>query len=219
MAIVLIDPQDYIVFSFSPNISSTSLITLTNFTQQNLSFKVKTTTPESYIVCPSQGVILPESTTKINITMQGLKESPGQVNHKFLVQVKKSRLLLNCEPSEIQDDFAGTNREEISSFKLCVRVENVEKPDLEVDEAPIDEICIENEEEVEEEEVKLLEEEKRKLEDEKSSLGNLLSKVKVDVDFILRPENYRGIRAYSGFSVIYLGASLLVGVLLGLLAK
>lgn len=150
--------------------------------------------------------------------MQGLQEFPGQINHKFLVQVKKTRLLLNCEPEEIQDDFAGTSKEEIYGFKLCVRVEDVRESSLEVDEAPIDDIHIENEEKVEEE-VKLLGEEMRKLEDEKVSLENLLSGLKVDVDFILRPENYLGIRGYSGFSIIYLGVSLIVGVLLGLLAK
>ncbi|KAL5223398.1 hypothetical protein ABZP36_028111 [Zizania latifolia] len=61
---------------------------LTNKTNHHVAFKVKTTNPKQYCVCPNIGVVLPGSTCDVTVTMQSQSEAPPdmQCKDKFLVQ-------------------------------------------------------------------------------------------------------------------------------------
>ncbi|KAJ7558140.1 hypothetical protein O6H91_04G026000 [Diphasiastrum complanatum] len=61
---------------------------LVNNTNSYVAFKVKTTSPKKYCVRPNTGVVLPQSSSDITVTMQAQREAPPdmQCKDKFLVQ-------------------------------------------------------------------------------------------------------------------------------------
>ncbi|KAG9148844.1 hypothetical protein Leryth_023180, partial [Lithospermum erythrorhizon] len=61
---------------------------VSNNTQDNVAFKVKTTNPKKYCVRPNTGIVSPQSTCDIIVTMQAQKELPADINckDKFLLQ-------------------------------------------------------------------------------------------------------------------------------------
>lgn len=61
---------------------------LSNKTDSYVAFKVKTTNPRKYCVRPNTGVVLPQSTCEVIVTMQAQKEVPSdmQCKDKFLLQ-------------------------------------------------------------------------------------------------------------------------------------
>ncbi|KAE8677011.1 Vesicle-associated protein 1-1 [Hibiscus syriacus] len=63
-------------------------IRLTNNTDQNLAFKVKTTSPKKYCVRPNVGIIMPGSICDFTVTMQAQLEAPPDMicRDKFLIQ-------------------------------------------------------------------------------------------------------------------------------------
>ncbi|XP_022147169.1 vesicle-associated protein 1-3 [Momordica charantia] len=75
-------------FPFEVKKQSSCSLQLTNKTEKYVAFKVKTTNPKKYCVRPNAGVILPNSTSNITVTMQAPKESPPdmQCKDKFLIQ-------------------------------------------------------------------------------------------------------------------------------------
>ncbi|KAL6569352.1 Vesicle-associated protein 1-2 [Orobanche minor] len=61
---------------------------LTNKSENCVAFKVKTTNPKKYCVRPNTGVVAPQSTCDVIVTMQAQKEAPPemQCRDKFLLQ-------------------------------------------------------------------------------------------------------------------------------------
>lgn len=61
---------------------------LVNLTEHYVAYKVKTTSPKKYYVRPNTGVVLPQSSTDITVTMQAQREAPPdlQCKDKFLIQ-------------------------------------------------------------------------------------------------------------------------------------
>ncbi|KAK9068017.1 hypothetical protein SSX86_012128 [Deinandra increscens subsp. villosa] len=82
-----VDPVD-LKFPFELNKQINSSLHLTNKTDNHVGFKVKTTNPKKYCVRPNTGVVLPQSTCEIIVTMQAQKEAPPdmQCKDKFLLQ-------------------------------------------------------------------------------------------------------------------------------------
>ncbi|KAK1419059.1 hypothetical protein QVD17_28216 [Tagetes erecta] len=75
-------------FPFELNKQINSSLQLTNNTDKHVGFKVKTTNPKKYCVRPNTGVVLPQSTCEIIVTMQAQHEAPPdmQCRDKFLLQ-------------------------------------------------------------------------------------------------------------------------------------
>ncbi|KAJ8573334.1 hypothetical protein K7X08_009845 [Anisodus acutangulus] len=61
---------------------------LTNKSDDYVAFKVKTTNPKKYCVRPNTGIVMPNSTCDVIVTMQAQKEAPPdmQCKDKFLLQ-------------------------------------------------------------------------------------------------------------------------------------
>ncbi|XP_047957122.1 vesicle-associated protein 1-1-like [Salvia hispanica] len=61
---------------------------LTNKSENHVAFKVKTTNPKKYCVRPNTGVVMPNSSCDVTVTMQAQKEAPPdmQCRDKFLLQ-------------------------------------------------------------------------------------------------------------------------------------
>ncbi|CAI7749225.1 unnamed protein product [Closterium sp. NIES-54] len=98
---------------------STSL-RLVNVTSEYVAFKVKTTSPKKYCVRPNTGLVPPQSSAEVVVTMQAQKEMPAdlQCKDKFLVQ---SVLVPGGAPKETtQDFFNKENGREVHEVKLRV---------------------------------------------------------------------------------------------------
>jgi len=65
---------------------------LVNLTEDHVAFKVKTTSPKKYCVRPNTGVVLPQSSIDVIVTMQAQREAPPdlQCKDKFLIQSVKA---------------------------------------------------------------------------------------------------------------------------------
>ncbi|KFK35263.1 hypothetical protein AALP_AA5G262700 [Arabis alpina] len=82
-----VEPLD-LQFPFELKKQISCSLYLTNKTDNNVAFKVKTTNPKKYCVRPNTGVVLPRSTCEVLVTMQAQKEAPSdmQCKDKFLLQ-------------------------------------------------------------------------------------------------------------------------------------
>lgn len=85
--LLTVEPLD-LQFPFELKKQISCSLYLTNKTDNNVAFKVKTTNPKKYCVRPNTGVVLPRSTTEVLVTMQAQKEAPSdmQCKDKFLLQ-------------------------------------------------------------------------------------------------------------------------------------
>ncbi|KAL1556276.1 vesicle-associated protein 1-1-like [Salvia divinorum] len=82
-----VDPLE-LKFPFQVNRQISCFIQASNQTDNHVAFKVKTTNPKKYCVRPNTGIILPQSSCEINVTMQAQREAPSdmQCKDKFLLQ-------------------------------------------------------------------------------------------------------------------------------------
>ncbi|XP_010413539.1 PREDICTED: vesicle-associated protein 1-1 isoform X2 [Camelina sativa] len=85
--LLTVEPLD-LQFPFELKKQISCSLYLTNKTDNNVAFKVKTTNPKKYCVRPNTGVVLPRSTCEVLVTMQAQKEAPSdmQCKDKFLLQ-------------------------------------------------------------------------------------------------------------------------------------
>ncbi|XP_022719180.1 vesicle-associated protein 1-2-like [Durio zibethinus] len=85
-----IDPVE-LKFPFELRKQISCSLQLSNKTDNFVAFKVKTTNPKKYCVRPNTGIVLPQSTCDVMVTMQAQKEAPPdmQCRDKFLLQSVK----------------------------------------------------------------------------------------------------------------------------------
>ncbi|XP_078439787.1 vesicle-associated protein 1-2-like [Wolffia australiana] len=115
-----VDPSE-LRFPFELKKQISCSLQLSNKTDENVAYKIKTTNPKKYCVRPNAGVIRPRSTCDVIVMMQSQKEAPidMQCKDKFLVQgvVASSATSLKDVTPELFSKEAGNNVEE---FKLRV---------------------------------------------------------------------------------------------------
>jgi len=79
------NPKEMFFRSLAQNERQRSSLTLSNPTGQRYAFKVKTTSPKSYVVKPSVGFLEPDSSFKITIIKQ--RNPKPAVSDKFMIEV------------------------------------------------------------------------------------------------------------------------------------
>ncbi|CAI5977531.1 unnamed protein product [Closterium sp. NIES-65] len=107
-------------FTFELKKQVSTSLRLVNVTSEYVAFKVKTTSPKKYCVRPNTGLIPPQSSAEVVVTMQAQKEMPAdmQCKDKFLVQ---SVLVPGGAPKEASADFFNKeNGREVHEVKLRV---------------------------------------------------------------------------------------------------
>eukprot|EP00475_Leptophrys_vorax_P045325 TRINITY_DN9364_c0_g1_i2.p1 TRINITY_DN9364_c0_g1~~TRINITY_DN9364_c0_g1_i2.p1 ORF type:complete len:256 (+),score=30.27 TRINITY_DN9364_c0_g1_i2:207-974(+) len=107
-------------FTFELRKQVSTSLQLANVTSEYVAFKVKTTSPKKYCVRPNTGLIPPQSSAEVVVTMQAQKEMPPdlQCKDKFLVQ---SVLVPGgASKDSTQDFFNKENGREIHEVKLRV---------------------------------------------------------------------------------------------------
>ncbi|KAI3703393.1 hypothetical protein L1987_73432 [Smallanthus sonchifolius] len=85
--LVSVDPEE-LRFPFELEKPSLCDLKISNTTDKNVAFKVKTTSPKKYFVRPNTGVIQPRGSCIIRVTLQAQLEYPPdmQCRDKFLLQ-------------------------------------------------------------------------------------------------------------------------------------
>ncbi|KAJ8444335.1 hypothetical protein Cgig2_019893 [Carnegiea gigantea] len=112
---------DELKFIFELEKQSFCDLKVTNNTDQNVAFKVKTTSPKKYFVRPNTGVIHPWDSCVIRVTLQAQREYPPdmQCRDKFLLQ--STVVPANSEVEDLpQDTFNKDNGRVIEECKLRV---------------------------------------------------------------------------------------------------
>ncbi|OEL14332.1 Vesicle-associated protein 1-2 [Dichanthelium oligosanthes] len=92
-------------FPFELNKQISCTLQLTNKTDKQVVFKVKTTSPKKYCVRPNNGIVAPRSTADVVVTMQAQREAPPdmQCKDKFLVQ--SAIVAKEIVPKEVTGDM------------------------------------------------------------------------------------------------------------------
>jgi hypothetical protein len=93
---------------------------LSNKSDEQVAFKVKTTSPKKYCVRPNNGIVPPRSTADILVTMQAQREAPPdmQCKDKFLVQ--SAIVGKDITPNDITGDLFTKSGNVVDEVKLRV---------------------------------------------------------------------------------------------------
>lgn len=121
-----LEPDDTLFFTKTPGANSPGPnreLKLTNTSQTNVAFKVKTTAPKSYLVRPSSGTLRPKETQTVTIILQPQgNDGPGNV-HRFLVQAVATSSSENVG----REQWAEFTKDKIQEHRLNVVWEDREE--------------------------------------------------------------------------------------------
>ncbi|KAK9698839.1 hypothetical protein RND81_08G134900 [Saponaria officinalis] len=117
--LISVQPED-LKFVFELEKQTFCDLKVTNNTDQNVAFKVKTTSPKKYFVRPNTGVIHPWDSCVIRVTLQAQREYPPdmQCKDKFLLQ--STIVSPDSEDDLPQDTFNKDSGRTIEECKLKV---------------------------------------------------------------------------------------------------
>ncbi|KAL9246878.1 hypothetical protein vseg_020360 [Gypsophila vaccaria] len=118
--LISVHPED-LKFVFELEKQSFCDLKVINNTDQNVAFKVKTTSPKKYFVRPNTGVLHPWDSCVIRVTLQAQREYPPdmQCKDKFLLQ--STIVPANSEVDDLpQDTFNKDSGRAIEERKLKV---------------------------------------------------------------------------------------------------
>lgn len=104
------------------------MVTIRNMSEMPLLFKVKTTSPNNYLVKPNQGVCLQGQSSVVRVTFQFPIDSPQEKTaiegDKFLVQVCPSSnpgVTLQASSAELTALWADMTKAQILQYKLRIK--------------------------------------------------------------------------------------------------
>lgn len=87
MQLLALEPENQLHFCKTPMTASPNrMLKLTNNSDKNVAFKVKTTAPKSYLVRPSSGTLRKGESQEVQIILQPQGTDGQANNHRFLVQ-------------------------------------------------------------------------------------------------------------------------------------
>lgn len=117
--IISVQPSE-LKFPFELRKQVSTSLRLVNVTSEYVAFKVKTTSPKKYCVRPNTGLVPPQSSAEVVVTMQAQKEMPAdlQCKDKFLVQ--SVLVPASVSKDNYQEMFNKENGREIHEIKLRV---------------------------------------------------------------------------------------------------
>eukprot|EP00730_Choanoeca_flexa_P012564 TRINITY_DN4394_c0_g1_i3.p1 TRINITY_DN4394_c0_g1~~TRINITY_DN4394_c0_g1_i3.p1 ORF type:complete len:245 (+),score=63.74 TRINITY_DN4394_c0_g1_i3:172-906(+) len=102
----------------------TSNLTLHNKTSSYVAFKIKTTRPKGYCVRPNSGIIDPNQSTNIEVTMQAFDDiERDHSKHKFQIQALDVQGKLSQD--ELAAIFKGPQRSHADEFKIKCAWQNI----------------------------------------------------------------------------------------------
>ncbi|XP_073131158.1 vesicle-associated protein 2-1 isoform X1 [Henckelia pumila] len=118
--LVSVRPEE-LRFQFELEQQSYCDLKVTNNTENNVAFKVKTTSPKKYYVRPNTGVIHPWDSCVIRVTLQAQKEYPPEMQCKDKFLLQSTVVPPNTEVDDLpQDTFNKEGAKPLEECKLRV---------------------------------------------------------------------------------------------------
>ncbi|KAI3840562.1 hypothetical protein MKX03_018096 [Papaver bracteatum] len=107
-------------FPFELKNRSSCCLQLTNKTNEYVAFKIKTTDPKKYGVCPNKGIVFPGTTCEVTVTREAPKSQQDmKCEDKFLIQsVVTTPTTTTAGKQGITREMF--NKESVEEFKLRV---------------------------------------------------------------------------------------------------
>ncbi|CAL4967992.1 unnamed protein product [Urochloa decumbens] len=199
-----IDPIE-LRFPFELNKQISCTLQLTNKTDKQVAFKVKTTSPKKYCVRPNNGIVAPRSTSDVVVTMQAQRDAPPdmQCKDKFLVQ--SAIVAKEIMPKEVTGDmFTKDSGNVVDEVKLKVVYITPSTQSEGFEDGSPGSLSYQ-------EPFALI----SKLMEEKNSAVELNNKLRQELDLLRRDIS----RQHGGFSLVLVLVVAIMGILLGLLMK
>ncbi|XP_029974398.1 vesicle-associated membrane protein-associated protein B/C-like isoform X1 [Salarias fasciatus] len=113
--VLVLEPQHELKFRGPFTDVVTATLKLTNPTDRNVCFKVKTTAPRRYCVRPNSGVIDAGSSINVSVMLQPFDYDPNEKSkHKFMVQ----SLLAPFDMTDMEGVWKEAKPEELMDSKL-----------------------------------------------------------------------------------------------------
>jgi len=199
-----IDPLE-LRFPFELNKQISCTLQLTNKTDKQVAFKVKTTSPKKYCVRPNNGIVAPRSTADVVVTMQAQREAPPdmQCKDKFLVQ--SAIVAKEIVPKEVTGDmFTKESGNVVDEVKLKVVYLTPSTQSEGFEDGSAGSLNYQ-------EPFALI----SKLMEEKNSAVELNNKLRQELDLLRRDIS----RQHGGFSLVLVLVVAIMGILLGFLMK
>ncbi|KAF2946079.1 hypothetical protein DAI22_02g265400 [Oryza sativa Japonica Group] len=214
-----IDPPE-LIFPFELKKQISCSLHLTNKTDEYVTFKVKTTSPKKYCVRPNNGIVAPQSTSDVLVTMQAQREAPPdmQCKDKFLVQ--SAIVTQELTPKDITGDmFTKESGNVVDEVKLKVVYTQPHPTSLNGrSEEGLGSLSYQEatkgsreSETVTSEPLALI----SKLKEEKSSAIQQNMKLREELDLLRRQMGSQ----HGGFSLVFVLVIAILGILLGFLIK
>ncbi|PWZ04685.1 Vesicle-associated protein 1-2 [Zea mays] len=214
-----IDPVE-LRFPFELNKQISCTLQLTNKTDKQVAFKVKTTSPKKYCVRPNNGMVAPRSKADVVVTMQAQRDVPPdmQCKDKFLVQ--SATVAKEVVPKEVTGDmFTKDSGNVVEEVKLkVVYVAPSSSQSERFEDGNLGSLSYQEETKEPKESEKIITEPFAlisKLMEEKNSAIELNNKVRQELDFLRRDISKR----HGGFSLVLVLVVAILGILLGFLMK
>ncbi|XP_028843045.1 vesicle-associated membrane protein-associated protein B/C-like [Denticeps clupeoides] len=116
--VLLLEPQHELRFRGPFTDVITATLKLSNPTDQNVCFKVKTTAPRRYCVRPNSGVIEAGTSINVSVMLQPFDYDPSEKSkHKFMVQ----SMMAPADMGDMEGVWKDAKPEELMDSKLrCV---------------------------------------------------------------------------------------------------
>lgn len=214
-----IDPIE-LRFPFELNKQISCTLQLTNKTDKQVAFKVKTTSPKKYCVRPNNGMVAPRSKADVVVTMQAQRDVPPdmQCKDKFLVQ--SAIVAKEIMPKEVTGDMftkdSGNIVDEVKLKVVYVAPSSSQSEGFE--DGNLGSLSYQEETKEPKESEKIISEPFAlisKLMEEKNSAVELNNKLRQELDLLRRDIS----RQHGGFSLVLVLVVAILGILLGFLMK
>jgi hypothetical protein len=121
---LLMEPNEILKFSRALNTSDTSQIHLKNISSSNLIFKLRTNSPDTYLVRPTQGILGPNEEKTVTVIFQGKDSQLDTKKDKFLIIHSTTSLPILASSQEISEFFRTSQPSSLKSAKLSVSIES-----------------------------------------------------------------------------------------------
>ncbi|CAD8121445.1 unnamed protein product [Paramecium sonneborni] len=121
-----IEPKQYLEFDAEENKFAHAQLSLKNLTQQDVTFKIKTTTPTLFQVKPSLGLINPNQTQIIEISTSQPIKSDAKFDPKFQVNAS----LIDFQDQDLNQFWKNRDQSTIQSQQIKSRIKHNVQQDV-----------------------------------------------------------------------------------------
>jgi len=214
-----IDPVE-LRFPFELNKQISCTLQLTNKTDKQVAFKVKTTSPKKYCVRPNNGMVAPRSKADVVVTMQAQRDAPPDMHCKDKFLVQSAIVAKETMPKEVTGDmFTKDSGNIVDEVKLKVVYTAPSSSQSEgFEDGNLGSLSYQEETKEPKESEKIIFEPFAlisKLMEEKNSAVELNNKLRQELDLLRRDIS----RQHGGFSLVLVLVVAILGILLGFLMK